>query len=123
MIQEIIIMILIPIWVYSWAIIDASHYNINQWVVNHNSRWVNRCLVGLMVATINPLLGVYTALVFWALFDGLLSFKRDLPFYYIGGQAESDKFFKNNQTFYKASKHISFLGIIAIASIIIKQFL
>lgn len=116
--REAIILILVPIWVYSCAIIDAEHYNKNQWVESHVSRWINRCLIGLMLAAINPLFGIYTGLVFWVLFDGLLSFKRGLPFYYIGGEAETDKFFSNNQSFYKASKHIALgLAIICVSCI------
>jgi len=69
-------------------------------------------MVGFIAACINPFLGLFTALSFWALFDTSLNLFRGLKWNYIGITANTDKKASNNIVMYWISKVIALIGCI-----------
>ena len=76
------------------AYIDAEHLNKNEYINNHNSRWILRAL--FVIAASNDILNVLgMTLIFIALFDGILNKFRGLDLMYLGQVAKWDLFFTN----------------------------
>lgn len=76
-------------------------------ISDHSEELQQRSMIGLAVFVLNPMLGIMFGLVFWALFDAILSRKRGLPTFYIGKNADSDKFFSKHRWAYVLSKFLA----------------
>ncbi len=78
---------------YMSAIVDAQHLEKKQHIDNHSSRACLRLCFFSAIAIYNPVYGVASALLFYALFDQLLNWMRELPFWYLGTVSKIDRFF------------------------------
>ena len=110
----IFIWITVFLWVLSQANIDAEHIKKKEFINNHASRMLSRCLVGVLAGILNWKAGVIVGLVFWAVFDQALNYFRGLDLFYFGTVAKSDIFFSKRIDLYTALKLIAFLGSITI---------
>jgi len=102
------------LWVDSQADIDDNHFERFQFFGAHGDRLWSRILVGILVALFDPILGIALGLHFWAQFDLNLNIRRELPWYYIGGQANTDKKFRKALPFYYTTKILAVILYILI---------
>ena len=123
LIKIILIIVLIPLWVLTIAWRDSEHYDKEQWVKSHKSRVYSRFIIWLILCCFNPMIAMYYAFVFWALFDGLLNTFRGLSWFYVGSVASTDTFFSDKQNLYRFSKHISLILSVTLMVKIIEQVL
>jgi hypothetical protein len=99
---------IIPFIILS-AIIDYEHITKKEYIKNHTSRWCLRASFCLTIAIYNPIQGMASALLFYALFDHLLNILRGESFFYLGTVAKHDIFFSNKMWLYIPIKTICFL--------------
>lgn len=109
-----IIIVYIIAWVVSEAYRDAEDILEGDYIESHTSRTVNRVIVGFITACINPFYGVFTACIFWGIFDTTLNIFRKLPLTYMGGEANTDKYFYNKKGIYWMSKAVAIVTAIGI---------
>lgn len=105
MIGNIAFLLLTISWIGRLAMIDSDHILKEQFITDHTDRWWSRVMVGVMVALFNPILGLVTGLLFWALFDPVLNNLNGKSIYYIGETAKTDVFFHKHQKAYVISKY------------------
>ena len=78
-------------WIYSVAVIDAEHFEKQQYVEDHTSRFFSRLFVGFLVSLFSVQAGLLIACLFWVSFDSTLNVLRGLPLLYRGENASTDK--------------------------------
>ena len=98
-------------FVYYTAEIDAQHILKGEFIdkSRKEERFLQRFSVGLLILTFSFTSAIGFALLFWALFDGVLNAKRGLSIWYLGTESNSDIFFKDNLLMYKVSKVLSLI--------------
>jgi hypothetical protein len=99
-------------FVFTSAFID---YEVLKWsyIYDHKSRFIQRILffACMSLFSINGALG--GALLFTALFDGILNKLRGLDLFYLGNTATWDKFFNTKPLLYICVKVVSlFVGVL-----------
>ena len=112
-----IALILIVAWIVYQAKIDQEHFDRGQYFSDHKSRFIARGLVAAIIAVFSIKFAIITALLYWTLFDATLNKLRGLDYFYIGGEAETDKFFADKPKLYKISKYVA-LGLAVFASLL-----
>jgi hypothetical protein len=103
------------IFIYFAAKIDAEHYNKQEYVEDHSSRWFQRASVALILLTLDINLAIGFIFLFWTTFDATLNKLRGLDLWYIGTTANWDKFWQTKPLlYYKISKVIALLVALSI---------
>lgn len=114
---EILFVIYTLIWIYYTAKVDAEHISRGQYITTHLSRWLSRSMVAVLLSIFSIKAGLILGLLFWTFFDSFLNKIRDLPLFYLGETAKTDRFFTKLQWLFITSKVISF--IIAVVILIV----
>lgn len=101
---------------YYTAKIDAEHYYNKQSVKNHNSRWLQRALFIVVIATYSWSMALAMGLIFTVLFDQVLNVVRFGPkkIMYFGTVAKWDRFWYHNQGFYVMAKIVLLFAAVLI---------
>ena len=102
------------ILIYFTAKIDAEHFDKQQYVEDHTSRWLQRASVALILLTLDINLAIGFFFLFVATFDATLNKLRGLDLWYMGTVAKWDLFFTDKPTWYKLSKIVSLLIALSI---------
>jgi hypothetical protein len=88
------------LFIVSTAIIDSDHINKGQYFDSHFSRVCQRLGFFLVISFFDISLSIASALLFVALFDGLLNRMLGKPLFHLGNTAEWDKFFRDQLGIY-----------------------
>jgi hypothetical protein len=96
------------------AIVDAEHINKGEYIEDHSSRWLLRMGFFIAMAMSSKLDGLASALLFTALFDQLLNWFRNKPFWYLGTVAKWDIFFSKRKWLYITVKIICLITAITL---------
>ena len=102
------------LFIYFSAKIDAEHFDKQQYVEDHTSRWFQRASVFLILLTLDINLAIGFFFLFVATFDATLNKLRGLDLWYLGTVAKWDLFFTSKPNLYKASKIASLLIALSI---------
>lgn len=89
------------------AKIDAEHILKKEYIKSHNSRWLQRASIALLIGLINPVYGAAFAFTFYAVFDSSLNHFRGLNLAYIGNTAKTDIFLSKNKWLFYTIKALS----------------
>ena len=101
-------------FVLASAIVDSEHILKKEYIKDHKSRWYLRWSFCVVIAIYNPLNGVASGLLFYALFDQVLNFFRGLPFWYLGTVAKHDIFFSKRKWLYITVKVLCLITAIVL---------
>jgi hypothetical protein len=83
-------------FIFVCVFIDDEHLDDNDYIESHTSRFVQRLIFAFLIACYNWKLGIASGLLMAALFDQLLNWFRDKPFWHLGNTATWDRFFNRN---------------------------
>lgn len=94
---------------YYTAKLDAEHYLMGHYFSDHTTRFLQRSGIALLIMYFSFWKAVVFSLLFWALFDGIRNYLVGKDIFYIGNQAETDKFFTGKFNLYIGSKIIALI--------------
>ena len=83
------------------AKVDAVLNNGGHYFTDHKPRFLFRLIVVSLISLFNPYLILAYGLIFFGIFNPSYGRFRDLGFWYLGTEAETDKFFRKYPTLYK----------------------
>ena len=97
-------------FIVSTAWIDSSHINNGQHFNSHTSRFIQRCGFFASQCLLGWKFGLASALLFTALFDGVLNVMMDRPLFHLGNTAKWDRFFRDQPGIFFFVKVGSLIG-------------
>ena len=103
-------LILLILFAFASSKVDSILNNGGHYFTNHKPRFIFRVIVAVLIAGFNPLLTLAYGLIFFGIFNPSYGKFRNLGFWYVGTEADTDKFFRKHPTLYKITLILSLIS-------------